>query len=210
MEGTSLEQGTSSKVIFIVFYIFIALIFLFNSRSQHYQRKVKPRTDDLRKLTKVYIQSAQEALKSLIAAVNNQVSSSVKTNDGPHILIYFDEAHTLASELAKVPNSETGINQKFLLDVLLWALNELRSYSLFAVFLSTQSNIDYLTPARQYARSARYREHIKNVHAPINETPFDCFGNRQIVPHRLTYENLDDVVLISLFGRPLYAIVSRN
>ena len=48
------------------------------------------------------------------------------------------------------------------------------------------------------------RDHRPNYRcAPITETPFDCFGQRQIVPQWIAPEMLCDVVYMSCFGRPL-------
>ncbi|KAI0753125.1 hypothetical protein C8Q80DRAFT_1150166 [Daedaleopsis nitida] len=61
-----------------------------------------------------------------------------------------------------------------------------------------------LAPSSSYARSSRYRQHVGSMHAPITETPFDCFGPECIVPTQLQADELNDMVLMACFGRPLW------
>ncbi|KAI0750683.1 hypothetical protein C8Q80DRAFT_1153427 [Daedaleopsis nitida] len=42
------------------------------------------------------------------------------------------------------------------------------------------------------------------MHAPITETPFDCFGPECVVPTQLKADKLNDMVLMACFGRPLW------
>lgn len=121
----------------------------------------------------------------------------------PRVLLYFDEAHVLAEEEV-IPGSAP----KFRLDVLFAQLDELRHKPLFALFLSTQLNLDHLAPASSFARSARYRSSAHHLHPPITETPFDCFDTYRLVPSRLTLTMLYDVVFMALFGRPLWVRIS--
>jgi hypothetical protein len=112
------------------------------------------------------------------------------------LLLSFDEAHALTSEL---PGTAPD---KILLDYLAQALNEFRSQPLFALFLSTQSDIEYFAPSYTTARSARIRPQLPDLHAPITETPFDCFET-PILPERLMADHPSDIAFMSLFGRPL-------
>jgi hypothetical protein len=113
------------------------------------------------------------------------------------VLLSFDEAHVLTS---KAPGMSS--TQKVLLDHLASALNEFRPQSLFAIFLSTQSDIESFAPSFSFARSARIRHQLPDSHAPITETPFDCF-ERAIIPSRLKAKHTGNIAFMALFGRPL-------
>jgi hypothetical protein len=112
------------------------------------------------------------------------------------LLLSFDEAHALNSTPRGV------LEDKLLLDYLAQALNELRSEPLFAIFLSTQSSIEYFAPSVTAARSTRIRKELPDLHAPITETPFDSF-EQAINPTRLMAHHPSDIAFMSLFGRPL-------
>ena len=108
-----------------------------------------------------------------------------------HILIYFDEAHTLGTPLR---------NGKVALDTLIDTLGEFSGSGLFTLFVSTQSRVQYFST---YTHSSRYRNLVESDHAPITETPFDCFGSKALDPSLLHAHNLCEVGLMACFGRPL-------
>jgi hypothetical protein len=114
----------------------------------------------------------------------------------PKVLLSFDEAHSLTSTL------DGTASDKVLLNYLAEALNELCPQALFALFLSTQYSIEHFAPSYATARSARIRQQIPDLNAPITETPFDCF-DMPIHPGRLMAGDPSDIAFMSLFGRPL-------
>ena len=81
-----------------------------------------------------------------------------------------------------------------------------RDLGLFGVFMSTQAhleNIDFQASPAPFSRGARRLVLPPYAHAPITETPFDCFGDRRIVPSRLRAEDVCDVAFMACFGRPV-------
>ena len=128
--------------------------------------------------------------------------------------MYLDEAGELGKLVRGMPaqgepakGEHTPVDmvlqeQKSQLDHFLSALDVLSDQSLFTVLLSTQSKIEHLAPSSAYARSARYRMASNTRHAPLTETPFDCFDS-PLVPSSITFEDTSNVVFMSLFGRPL-------
>lgn len=153
-------------------------------------------------MTNKIFDNAHIALKSLIAYIDKLAPSK----DELTILIYFDEAHALDSEEPRFPNlNNDNVPSKYLLDVLIKSLNTFRHLSFFTIFLSTQSKLEYFAPESQDLRSTQYQHYIENIHAPITETPFDCFGDCRPVLSQLVADDLHDVVFMGLFGRPLCA-----
>ncbi|KAI0653244.1 hypothetical protein C8Q70DRAFT_1059483 [Cubamyces menziesii] len=122
-----------------------------------------------------------------------------------HILMYFDEAHVLAevpSRLAKAPSSPP--EHKTALDILVSALDDCRDLGLFTLFMSTQSSLEHLAPSAIHARSARYSALAPSMHAPITETPFDCFGDNRLVPSKLHCKDVCETPFMACFGRPMW------
>ena len=124
------------------------------------------------------------------------------------VLISFDEAQVLANPLSGSssdgPHPES--EDKTALDVLFTVLDDFRSLGLFGVFISTHSHlehIDFQASPAPFSRGARSRVLPPYAHAPITETPFDCFGERRIVPSRLRAEDVCDVAFMACFGRPM-------
>lgn len=108
------------------------------------------------------------------------------------VFMYLDEAHVLTEKIAQ--------DGRLALDVFLGAFNIFTKQPIFLILLSTQSDIDHLAPSVITARSSRYRTNIQHIHAPITETPFDCF-DRPILCVSLGL--LSTVTFMALFGRPL-------
>ena len=111
------------------------------------------------------------------------------------ILMYFDEAHTLAPYV----DGREGMP----LDILASLLDTFTNKGLFTLFISTQSKLQALAPSAAYARFSRYSNMVGQMHAPITETPFDCFKPGEITPSRLRVEDICDVTFMACFGRPL-------
>jgi hypothetical protein len=149
--------------------------------------------------------TAEDNLKELLKSINSK-STETRDLDKVQVLLYFDEAHVLALYPNKTSNPPSNKdNPKLMLGHLANALNVFCRQPLFTIFLSTQSNIEHLAPASRLARSARIRDLIGILPAPITETMFDCFNkNERIAGARLLAHHPSDIVYMSLFGRPLY------
>ena len=93
------------------------------------------------------------------------------------------------------------------LDVLFTVFDAFRNLGLFGVFMSAQAHlehIDFQASPAPFSRGARRLVLPPYAHAPITETPFDCFGDRRIVPSRLRAEDVCDVAFMACFGRPMW------
>ncbi|KAF9446908.1 hypothetical protein P691DRAFT_783135, partial [Macrolepiota fuliginosa MF-IS2] len=141
-----------------------------------------------------YAEEAVQALAKLIKCIDEQTQSEPGKGDEPKLMIYVDEAGSLTKE-------DVTERRKVKLDYLRLAINEFRPHSMIAVFLSTQPHIGDLAPSAMLSQSARYRE-AGALHAPITETPFDCFEPSVLKPSRMTVDDLSDVVYMAIFGRP--------
>jgi hypothetical protein len=119
------------------------------------------------------------------------------------VVMYFDESHTLANAEGLRDSADDVTNGKSLLDVLCMAINPLRSYPFFAIFLSTNSHLHSLAPSRRFAKSARAREHWESLQAPITEVAFDCSPALDIDPNKLTMDDTSSLEFMAQFGRPL-------
>jgi hypothetical protein len=122
-------------------------------------------------------------------------------------VLYFDEAHTLMVTLPSQPTVDQAfpsenLGQTYLYDILCSALECLDKPPI-VLFLSTASHLYQLAQSGSFTRSARARSNIKNLQAPITETPFDCFPDFLVQPRELTLENTCDIEFMSQFGRPL-------
>jgi hypothetical protein len=106
-----------------------------------------------------------------------------------------------SSSGGSIPNNSQ--RRKLRLDYLFRAMNTFGSQSIFFVILSTQSSIEHLAPSEAMARSARY--FASDLHAPLTETPFDCFGvtKSKLKVSTFPVEKLSDTVVMALFGRPM-------
>ncbi|KAH9900744.1 hypothetical protein C8Q73DRAFT_722479 [Cubamyces lactineus] len=103
-----------------------------------------------------------------------------------------------ASEPSSPPKHKTA------LDILVSALDDCRDLGLFTLFMSTQSSLEHLAPAAIHARSARYSALPPSMHAPITETPFDCFGSKRLVPSKLHCRDVCETPFMACFGRPMW------
>ncbi|KAH7917774.1 hypothetical protein BV22DRAFT_1135131 [Leucogyrophana mollusca] len=130
------------------------------------------------------VQEAKSQLEGLLKRIDdNDVARADGKLDNVKLMLYFDEAHVLATR-AVFGNAD----RKDMHDVLCSCLNFFASYPIFAIFLSTESSIN-----RLYA-----------LQAPITETPFDCFPAMEIDPGELKLPDLSTVEFMARFGRPLF------
>lgn len=140
------------------------------------------------------LNDARTRLKDLLVTLG----APPKNTNELTLIMYFDEAHVLTPEPG---NNSKRRAEKTNLDWLMSALDEFRSYGLFAIFLSTQSSLQSLAPSVLWANSPRYIAALPKLHAPITETPFDCMP--MIIPSSLTYDDICAPLYMSQFGRPL-------
>ncbi|TFK93135.1 hypothetical protein K466DRAFT_538427 [Polyporus arcularius HHB13444] len=176
-----------------------------NHRSELYRRVVR-RTDGLlAESHKLAIQqiapNTREALRALVSLVYRLSSCSI-SGESPanclQVLIYFDEAHDLVASPAL-----QGVT-KSPLDVLVQALDEFERCGAFTLLMSTQLHTPYVAPSSPFTNSARYVPRVGTMHAPITETPFDCFGSSKLIPSRLKVGDVGKVALMACFGRPMW------
>lgn len=155
------------------------------------------------------------ALQTLVGRVCPKLSSCPHDKPHPtwmvselHLLIYFDSAYNLTKTPVKMTNrdlSPIASQNLYPLDVLVKVMDDLGRQGLFSVFISTECKLRPMsTPALEMARSnALCPSRFRILHAPITETPFDCFGSSRIDPKRIEASNLCNIVFMSCFGRPL-------
>jgi hypothetical protein len=144
---------------------------------------------------------AKSALKDLVQKIEHATARRNTQPNEVKIVIYVDEAHTLADTQAP-PNAD----DKRLYDVFCSALSYFVPYPLFVLYLSTNSHLGYLSPAQQWARSGRART-VDSMQAPITETPFDCAPNLLIKPSTLKLDDINNVEFLAQFGRPMYVAI---
>ena len=149
--------------------------------------------------------ASSDAVQSLRRLLNQiaKLAPETNTESVPRVFLYLDEAAVLGIPDTSVASQPDPPEKKSRLDYFVSAFDVLHNDSLFAVQLSTQSNINDLAPSMQYARSARYRKVATRLHAPLTETPFDCFGDFELDPAVLSVDDPSDTVFMAMFGRPL-------
>ncbi|KAF8869574.1 hypothetical protein CPB84DRAFT_1818578 [Gymnopilus junonius] len=126
--------------------------------------------------------SAKTALEKLIM----NLESIDPKSQGIKVIVYFDEAHSLTKETPRTGDGKT------LYDYLCSCLNE---------FLGLP--IQFAAPPA-FAKSARIREGAAVTHAPITETPFDCYPDFKVKPGELTVKDISEIKFMAKFGRPLF------
>ena len=86
---------------------------------------------------------AKSALKDLIQRITDSTAHQSNQPNEIKVLVYVDEAHTLADTKAP-PNAD----DKYLYDVFCSALSYFVAQPLFVIYLSTNSHLDTLFPAQ--------------------------------------------------------------
>lgn len=117
------------------------------------------------------------------------------------VLIYFDEADALTK--ATIPNDKSG---RTLYNALMSCLADLAKSDLFAVTLSTSSNLAELAPSIRWHPSTRVTTGGIALQAPFTELPFDCFQQEGpfVQPENVKLDLLGQDEFLVRFGRPLY------
>ncbi|PCH39945.1 hypothetical protein WOLCODRAFT_136576 [Wolfiporia cocos MD-104 SS10] len=132
------------------------------------------------------------------------VADDCKEQHPLNLVLYFDEAHTLAGP----PFVESsGGRKRSRYDALLAALDRMRDLPLFAITLSTNSSLRDLAASKRMQPSGRLNAlTYDTLQAPYTELPFDCLpdGEPIITAGQCTLKDTCDVSFLSRFGRPLW------
>ncbi|KAK0209353.1 hypothetical protein IW262DRAFT_1417798 [Armillaria fumosa] len=117
---------------------------------------------------------------------------AVKSQDDLKILIYFDEAHTLAAGTPGPTNY----------DILCSALADIEDLNHFVIFMSTTGALSILGRPQHEYRSSRAVAPKTTLPAPFTILPFDI-GPR-VLHKQATFETLRSIKHLAAFGRPLW------
>ncbi|KAK0214454.1 hypothetical protein IW262DRAFT_1514672 [Armillaria fumosa] len=117
---------------------------------------------------------------------------AVKSQDDLKILIYFDEAHTLAAGTPGPTNYDT----------LCSALADIEDLNHFVIFMSTTGALSILGRPQHEYRSSRAVAPKTTLPAPFTILPFDI-GPR-VLHKQATFETLRSIKHLAAFGRPLW------
>ena len=147
----------------------------------------------------VLLEEAQHEALKLANDVNLLLHTKAPTSD-VRILMYFDEAHSLSN--VAVHEDPAGRNYY---DALCLALSILWRCPLFAIALSTNSNLSRFSPPKRAHPSNRIHKGKDTLQAPYTELLFDCLENGQsfILPGEMTLAQVAEVGFMVKFGRPL-------
>jgi hypothetical protein len=122
------------------------------------------------------------------------------------IFLYFDESYTLHHDLpGDVIAENDGVHASTPYQVLCKALNAVRNLDIFAVFLSTNSNLAKYSPSQRYWWSGRITKDAENhVQVPFVELPFDTWNQEFLIKESDHFlEDVCEVSFMVRFGRPL-------
>ncbi|KAH9886471.1 hypothetical protein C8Q73DRAFT_281501 [Cubamyces lactineus] len=157
---------------------------------------------------------ASSASATVPTSMDTMETDPTSTSTTDHSMDTVDTTDTM--DKMAVDTTSTGANQnnasepssppehKTALDILVSALDDCRDLGLFTLFMSTQSSLEHLAPSAIHARSARYSALAPSMHAPITETPFDCFGSKRLVPSKLHCRDVCETPFMACFGRPMW------
>ncbi|KAF8573296.1 hypothetical protein K439DRAFT_1375811, partial [Ramaria rubella] len=150
---------------------------------------------------------ATQKLDDLLTTIDRYIShkevqkAKRQSPEPVKLVIYFDEAHVLAADTKPLT---TNPDDKYLYDILCSCFNYFLGRSIFFIFLSTNTSIDVFAPSSSLARSARMRDNIDTLQAPITEVPFDCAPESPVQPYCHKLDHVCSVEFMSKFGRPLF------
>lgn len=142
-------------------------------------------------------------LKDLLLSFGICRSLDVEGSSGGkpvQLLLYFDEAESLAQPVEAQAQPPTGTYYHVLLRCInAWVKD---CPDVLVVFLSTYTKLHDLAPSAEYVPSDRYKDHSKTLPAPIVETPFDCSPQFPL-RGQVTLGDVTSLEYIAQFGRPL-------
>lgn len=141
---------------------------------------------------------ASAELDNLLKSLET-IRDPTKPNRSVKLVVYFDEAHELTK--TQVTKSSPSIT---LYDVLLSVLNEHVTKPFFVLFLSKSFDVARFAPSptAMFGSSRAFQSDAH--HAPITETPFDCYPKLLIEPDTYTLRDVSSISFMAKFGRPLY------
>jgi hypothetical protein len=116
------------------------------------------------------------------------------------VLMYFDEAHTLSDVLIR---KDEGCRNFY--DAFISAIDHMSPAALFAITLSTNSNLRRFSPPHDSHGSGRVVEGKDCLQVPYTELLFDCLENDQPIftPGTMSLEEVSEIGFMVKFGRPL-------
>ncbi|KAK0184551.1 hypothetical protein F5146DRAFT_241732 [Armillaria mellea] len=159
------------------------------ARASSYITTTPALTDDSEESVK------NNVLADLLLPTNQSFTNLLKTVDSREslkILIYFDEAHTLAD----TPADSTKY------DTLCSALADIEDIHHFTIFMSTTGALSVLgRPQHEYHSSRAVAPETK-LPAPFTILPFDI-GTR-VLHRKVTFNTLRRIEHLANFGRPLW------
>ncbi|KAK0486713.1 hypothetical protein EDD18DRAFT_1111115 [Armillaria luteobubalina] len=120
---------------------------------------------------------------------------TIKLQDGLKILIYFDEADTLAIGTSGPTNYEA----------LCLALADIEGFNHFIIFISTTGALRIPGHPQHEYRSSRAATPRMTLPAPFTILPFDI-GPR-VLHKQATFEMLQSIKHLAAFGRPMWHIM---
>ncbi|KAK0229882.1 hypothetical protein EDD85DRAFT_849935 [Armillaria nabsnona] len=136
-----------------------------------------------------------DALAELLLATNQSFTKLLKTVDSPEslkILMYFDEAHTLAA----TPADSTKY------DTLCSALADIEDIHHFTIFMSTTGAQSILGRPQHEYHSSRAVAPATRLPAPFTILPFDI--GPYVLHKQVTFNTLRSIEHLAGFGRPLW------
>ncbi|KAI0267363.1 hypothetical protein BC834DRAFT_968877 [Gloeopeniophorella convolvens] len=154
-------------------------------------------------------QAAQAAFFHLIEALSSAILED--ENDPVKVIIYFDEAHELATTVPdplpifvdadhRLPDD----TDRLLIDILCSTLDMFMLDPMMVLLLSNTSSLEEYLPLRDMAPSARRIPGKTIYHAPITELPFDCYPSFPLDGSAYTLADISKLGYLARFGRPLF------
>ncbi|KAF8573314.1 hypothetical protein K439DRAFT_1625165 [Ramaria rubella] len=140
---------------------------------------------------------ATQKLDDLLTTIDRYIShkevqkAKRQSPEPVKLVIYFDEAHVLAADTKPLT---TNPDDKYLYDILCSCFNYFLGRSIFFIFLSTNTSIDVFAPSSSLARSARMRDNIDTLQAPITEVPFDCAPESPVQPYCHKLDHVQGII----------------
>lgn len=132
-----------------------------------------------------------------------------RSDDNFSILIYVDEAQTLATKAIEKAGHTTHNAYEVFREV----LSDLLDVGVFTMFLSTNLYLHSMSPTRQPRKSKRVRfSDADTTPIPYFEMPWTVLPDQRplIAPGQMTLAEMCDVEFSSQFGRPLWRGLLRG
>ncbi|KAB5592224.1 hypothetical protein CTheo_4321 [Ceratobasidium theobromae] len=200
-----IESQKSQNELALMFYNYLA-----NSRQELYQTVIKKTKEGYQTIsTKAeegeYSQPAFVSARDLIEMIRSKSKSAVTDRQRPvQLVIYFDEAHPLASTTITHMDGDGLTRYRVLCSV----MDRFVPLDLFAIFLSTSPKLSSFSPPRTYSGSSSSRgwtEETGGIQAPFNELPFDQWEQEYLLEeNKHTLKDVCSPGFMVRFGRPLF------